>query len=142
MMRLRFWRKILKMGQERLPKKVYEWELRLGVERSWKVYTRELLETLGLGANWDKQKIDESKEEWNKIIKKRIHKREEEEWKRRMQQRPKLRTYRKVKDKLEVEGYLSEDQIRDKQTKNRNRKAHRAGRRGQEMLVRVWEDRR
>jgi hypothetical protein len=34
MMRLRFWRKILKMGQERLPKKVYEWELRLGVERS------------------------------------------------------------------------------------------------------------
>ena len=111
MMRLRFWRKILKMGQERLPKKVYEWELRLGVERSWKVYTRELLETLGLGANWDKQKIDESKDEWNKIIKKRIHKREEEEWKRRMQHRPKLRTYRKVKDKLEVEGYLSSKDV-------------------------------
>merc|ERR1712228_189669 len=48
MMRLRYWRKILKMGQERLTKKVYEWELRLGVEGSWKEYTRELLETLGL----------------------------------------------------------------------------------------------
>ena len=35
MMRLRYWRKILKMGQERLTKKVYEWELRMGVEGSW-----------------------------------------------------------------------------------------------------------
>ena len=106
MIRLRYWRKILNMGQERLTKKVYEWELRLGVDRSWKGYTRELLDTLGLGAYWDKQKIDMSKDEWNRLITERIHKREEEDWKIKMKHKSKLRTYRKVKDKLEVEGYL------------------------------------
>ena len=62
---------------------------------------------VGIRKNWEKQKIEVGKDEWNRIIKKRIHKREEEEWKRRMKHRPKQRTYRKVKDKLEVEGYLS-----------------------------------
>ena len=63
-----------------------------------------MLNELGLGLWWQKSRIDE--EQWKVIVKKSIHKREEEQWKEEIVQRPKLRTYVKLKEKLEMEKYL------------------------------------
>ena len=44
MLRLRYWRKVINMKQEKLPRKVYEWELRRRKRRrSWTMYTKRLM---------------------------------------------------------------------------------------------------
>ena len=41
MIRLRYWRGLIKMQDDKLPKRVYEWELRRRKgKRSWIIYTR------------------------------------------------------------------------------------------------------
>ena len=77
MMRLRYWRNLINMGQERLPKKVYDWELRKGRKGSWVRYTKELLMELGLGEYWMRQEAEKNKTKWNDIIQTRIHVREQ-----------------------------------------------------------------
>ena len=100
MLRLRYWRKILNMTEERLPKITYEWQRESGNESSWVKYTEKILEELGMQELWEKQKVVESKYEWDKKIEKIIHQREEISWKTRMLNKPKSRTYIKHKVKL------------------------------------------
>ena len=101
MLRLRYWRRLIKMQQDKLPKRVYEWELRSRKgKRSWTMYTKKLLLELGLEDYWKEQKVKETREEWGDLISKKIQEREQREWLRTIQKRPKLRTYRLVKKKL------------------------------------------
>jgi hypothetical protein len=58
-----------------------------------------------LGELWETE--DTGKEEdWNELVRTRIHEREEEEWKKSILESTKLRTYVTLKRKLEREPYL------------------------------------
>ena len=53
--------------------------------------------------------MEESKDEWNEILKERIQIREQDKWWKSVRESPKLRTYQKVKNKLQFEEYLNND---------------------------------
>ena len=61
---------------------------------------------LGLEEVWEGERVGPA-EEWGPIIKSAIAAREEREWAREMSEKPKLRTYRKLKSKLSFEPYLN-----------------------------------
>lgn len=113
MIRLRYWRNLLKMKNTRLPKLIYEWEKDSVVnDSSWITYTIKLLRELNLDEYWNKQEINKTKDEWNKLIYNKIQEREQKEWRERSQLKPKLRTYIKYKTILKEEDYLkNEDAI-------------------------------
>ena len=55
---------------------------------------------------WREQRVKETRGEWGELISKKIQEREQREWRLKIQERPKLRTYRLVKKKMEYENYL------------------------------------
>lgn len=117
-MRLRYWGKIVRMSDDRIPKIIYKVSRhRLEQEeadavpfedmtRTWCTYTRKLLKSLHLETQWNTETVG-SEEEWNKLIRERIHEREEIKWRARCLMRPKLRTYCKLKKELRFEPYLA-----------------------------------
>lgn len=105
MLRLRYWRKLLKMNRKRIPRQVYDWEMGRATQKTWCTYTKGLLTELGLGEKWETQKVNENCSEWNNLIEERIHLREECRWRKTITEKPKLRTYRLVKNNLEFEEY-------------------------------------
>ena len=113
MIRLRYWQNLLNMKNKRLPKLIYDWEKENEEnENSWIAYTKKLLRELNLEEYWDKQEINNTKGEWNKLIYDKIQEREQKEWRERAQSKPKLRTYIKYKTILKEEDYLkNEDAI-------------------------------
>ena len=107
MLRLRYWGRLIKMKQGKLPRKVYEWELRRQKgKRSWTMYTKRLLLDLGMEEYWKEQRVKETRGEWGELVSKKIHEREQREWRLALYKSPKLRTYRLVKKNLEHESYL------------------------------------
>ena len=107
MLRLRYWRKLILMKRERLPRKVYEWELKKKIKKKkWTSYTKKILDELGMGEYWEKQEVKEKKDEWNRLIEERIQEREQKLWWMTVNRKSKLRTYRKVKKVLTFEDYL------------------------------------
>ena len=113
MIRLRYWHKLLSMDNTRLPRLVYEWELKNEDRNNcWAKYTKKLLLDLEIDYYWLKQEIDKNREQWNKLIHDKIQEREQKEWRQRALLKPKLRTYVKYKLILEEEKYLkNEDAI-------------------------------
>jgi hypothetical protein len=105
MIRLRYWRKLLNMGKERLPRIVYEGELRKG-GKNWVSHTEDLLRELKLEEYWEKQEVKESEREWNVMLRIKLHTREEREWREKVEAMDKLRTYTTIKTKLISEEYL------------------------------------
>ena len=113
-LRLRYWRRLVVMSEDRIPRIVYEQSRqRLEIElkngglqtATWCKYTKELMEELKLDEYWEANKaLDE--EQWKKLVKSRIHEREEKTWLGKINEKPKLRTYVKLKHKLEQEQYL------------------------------------
>src|SRR5689334_23593565 len=104
-MRLRYWGKLVNMQEHRIPKIVYkESKKRMqeeieagGVQtKTWCSYTKKLLEELELGEWWEREGVEEG--QWKLLIKKRIHTREENHWREEISQKPKLRTYVKIKN--------------------------------------------
>ena len=78
-------------------------------KEAWCDYTRKIMKELGLEEYWEKQDVEKiHKGEWRVIVGKKMQEKEQEEWKRRVESKSKLRTYRKVKTELETEGYLEE----------------------------------
>jgi hypothetical protein len=110
-MRLRYWMRLIEMKDERIPKIVYQESKRRMEEEgeeeldTWCRYTKDLLQELGLGEYWVSEKLGPA-EEWFSLIRNRIHEREEKQWQEEMKQKTKLRTYRKIKHRLEREAYL------------------------------------
>ena len=121
MLRLRYWRKLLKMDRKRIPRKVYDWEMGRTTKKRWCTYTKSLLMELGLGEKWLNQAVSENGSEWNKLIEERIQQREERRWGKRIKEKPKLRTYRLVKTKLTFEEYLKTDDVKGRRLLTRLR---------------------
>ena len=95
------------MNNKRLPKQIYECEKEnQDNNKSWVTYTKKLLSELNLQDFWIQQKINKTKEEWNKLITEKIQIREQREWKQRALSKPKLRTYVRYKKILKKEDYL------------------------------------
>ena len=73
--------------------------------KTWCKYTRDLLKDLHLEEVWLTESVG-TEAEWNKVIRDRIHEREEIKWRTQCLLRPKLRTYCKIKKDLRFEPYL------------------------------------
>jgi hypothetical protein len=113
-MRLRYWAKLVRMGDERIAKTIYkssrrrleqEEEALLPLTKTWCKYTRDLLTELHLVEIWQTEAVG-TEEDWNKLVRERIHEREEIKWRTQCLLRPKLRTYCKIKKDLRFEPYL------------------------------------
>jgi hypothetical protein len=109
-LRLLYWREIV-MTKKGLRWEVYqEGRRRLGVDKeAWCDYTKKMMKEVGLEEYWENQDVIEVyRGVWRAIVWKKIQDKEQEEWRERMDSKPKLRTYRMVKRQLETEKYLEE----------------------------------
>lgn len=114
-MRLRYWARLVRMGDDRIARQVYqasrtrlEREEKEGKETltdTWCVYTRQVMYDLHLHEEWRSENIPDE-DDWNELIREKIHEREEEEWRRACLAKPKLRTYCLLKKSLRTEPYL------------------------------------
>ena len=118
-MRLRYWGKIVRMSDDRIVKRIYrESKNRLEREedeqkhnddvvltKTWCKYTKKLMISLKLEEEWRRECIP-GEDEWNAVIRERIHDREQIKWRTNCLLKPKLRTYVKLKSKLRAEPYL------------------------------------
>jgi hypothetical protein len=107
--RLRLWKKLVE-GVNPLASWVYrqrreEFE-RQGRKdkRNWCWYTWQVLREMGKEVDWAVEYVQGGA--WIQGVRERIQQREEKEWQTRMGEKPRLRTYRLVKEKLEHERYL------------------------------------
>ena len=60
---------------------------------------------LKLEQEWRTERIPDE-DQWNRLVRERIHEREQIKWRTNCLIKPKLRTYSKLKTKLRVEPYL------------------------------------
>jgi hypothetical protein len=118
-MRLRYWGKIVRMTDDRIAKRIYRVSKdRLESEeeeskhnegttttKTWCRYTKKIMYKLKLDREWNTEQIPQE-EGWNKLVRERIHEREQYKWRVSCLTKPKLRTYCKLKSKLRVEPYL------------------------------------
>ena len=72
-------------------------------QTNWCFCTFELLQRYGLDQYWDSEDVGRS---WHRQVFKAVQMVEEREWRARMELKPKLRTYRRLKSKLKCEQYL------------------------------------
>ena len=98
-----------RMDEDRLVKKIYRIRKVELDKKNWCYHTRALLQKLGLGEKWTSEDIGVRQGEWIATVKKAVREREEEEWKKEVASKTKLRTYTKLKTKLESELYLEHD---------------------------------
>ena len=109
---LRYWYKVVRMEETRITKKVY----RVTREKVlhdynkenkclWVNSVKEILEDIGLQSVWKGESLP-SKREWDKLIKAKLHQREQLQWLNQMKMMPKLRTYVNLKTELKCERYL------------------------------------
>jgi len=102
-MRLLFWRKIVCMSQSRLVHlySIGRAQHQAGKKSKWCKETHLLLESLGLEHIWNQDGLSEEEYKlWPATIKEKIQQREEKAWRVAMQSKPKLRTYRLLKNNL------------------------------------------
>jgi hypothetical protein len=121
--KLKYWINIVLMEESRLVKQIYQSSKAAYQSRwveNWSAAIHRLLLKYNLGHLWNDESIITNLEgiEWEDrtirghrkfwvgIIKKKIQEEEEKEWKKAMEDKPKLRTYRTIKNKLELEEYL------------------------------------
>ena len=113
-----------RMSSSRLVKHVYSVSrarYEAGKSSKWCKYTHELLKELGMNDVWQQGTITCNMTTWDKELREKIHAREEKAWLARMQTKPKLRTYRTIKHKLEFEPYLNHDNTYARETMTRLR---------------------
>jgi hypothetical protein len=112
-LRIRFWMKIIKMDKSRLVYKIYKArrdELINGGgsdKKNWCYWTWKALKDLHLEHIWISEKIPEARN-FNQLVSQLMKMKEESEWREKMMKKSKLRTYRKLKIKLELEKYVIE----------------------------------
>jgi hypothetical protein len=114
-MRLRYWAKIVRMGNQRIVRRIYnasrsrlereESDRSTIVTKTWCKYTRDLMKELHLEEQWHTEQVG-PEEEWNELIREKIHEREQIKWRTQCLTRPKLRTYSKLKKELKTEPFL------------------------------------
>jgi hypothetical protein len=118
--RLRYWARLVRMEGNRVPKITYqtsrhrledEHKHEAEITDSWCVYTKKLLTELNMGDRWRDERV-EDEETWKTLIKEKIQEREETDWKTAVNSKPKLRTYKLLKKRLQIENYLLDDKCR------------------------------
>ena len=81
-----------------------------------------LLQSIGLEHVWSQDGLSEEESKlWHATLQAKIQHREEEAWRKAMQGKPKLRTYRLLKDRLCFEDYLTHPDVRARETMTRLR---------------------
>lgn len=100
------------MSSRRLVKQVYAHSRArydAGQSNRWCKYTHALMKQLGMEEIWLKaEHTQEEEKKWEGKLKEEIYKKEEKEWKDRLNTKPKLRTYKNLKQTLTFEdSYLS-----------------------------------
>jgi hypothetical protein len=113
-LRLNFWYKIINMNQDRLIYKIYRArrkELIAGGykdKKNWCYWTWKFLQNLHLEHLWKSEKLSSEKINFSNLVKKLIKIKEESEWRDQIEKKPKLRLYKKLKNKLVLEDYVFE----------------------------------
>src|SRR5689334_7668464 len=78
--------------------------------------------SIGLGDVWERNVLsNEEAKEWKGILRIKIGAREVREWKDRMNNKPKLRTYVRLKEKLKFENYLKTNDRKGREIQTRLR---------------------
>ncbi len=72
---------------------------------TWCAYTKKLMRELHFEQEWAEERVP-PEEEWNEILRERIHDREQIKWRTHCLLKPKLRTYAILKKELRTEPYL------------------------------------
>jgi hypothetical protein len=105
-----YWAKICRMDDSRLVKRVYQARKKaLGKDMSsWCFKVHEILHRLDLDDKWQSEDVG-SEQGWKDDLKKRLHADEERQWRENMENKPKLREYRKFKTSLVREQYLEDN---------------------------------
>ena len=112
-MRLRFWNKIINMKKNRLVYKIYKQrrvEFVKGEKRdkkNWCYWTWRYLKDLHLEHVWETE-TPALGTNFDSLVRKLVKKKEEEEWKAKLEKRSKLRLYKKLKSRLVLEDYVVE----------------------------------
>jgi len=117
--RLLYWGDLVRMPADRFTKMVYlerrkEYEKRSSLNnaksprliRNWCHVTKQLLRELDLLEFWNEESRVPEKIKWRKVVISKIALREQNLWLAEVLTKPKLRTYRLLKDKLRFEPYL------------------------------------
>jgi hypothetical protein len=109
LLRLGFWRRLVKMDDSRVAKHMYV--IGRKEKKGWAKHTKVVLERLGLGEKWQTEDVGTSKVAWRNLCIERLQTREELRWKTEMEGSPKLRTYRIFKKTLQMEPYLAQEEL-------------------------------
>jgi hypothetical protein len=117
LLRIKFWLKLIKMKKEnctdRLVYKIYKqrrndfMKKNMKDKNNWCYWTYKGLKDLNLEHIWQSEKIV-SEHHFIKLVRELIFRKEENEWKIKMEKKTKLRTYRKLKSELKLEEYIIE----------------------------------
>ena len=76
-------------------------------KKNWCYWTWKQLKDLHLEHVWESERLDSKVgRNFENLVRKLLWKREEEEWRERMEKRSKLRLYRKLKTKLGLGDYV------------------------------------
>jgi hypothetical protein len=117
LLRLKFWEKLINMNKSRLVYKIYKQRridfIKSGKKdkKNWCYWTWKYLKDLHLEHFWESEQISESeskKSNFSKLVKDLLNRKEQSEWRERIEKKPKLRLYNKLKDRLVVEDYVLE----------------------------------
>ena len=105
---LKYWGKLLKMEDARLPKIVYRQckNRTAGLKGSFCYSIKSILGNLNLGHLWISEEIGEYSD-WVSVVRAAIKSKDTDLWLLAMQEKPKLRLYRTLKTDLKPEEYLS-----------------------------------
>ena len=105
---LKYWGKLLKMEDARLPKIVYRQckNRTAGLKGSFCYSIKSILGNLNLGHLWISEEIGEYND-WVSVVRAAIKRKDTDLWLLAMQEKSKLRLYRTLKTDLKPEEYLS-----------------------------------
>ena len=116
---MRYWAKLVRMSDDRISKIIYRTSKNrlekeqakqkngeaVTITKTWCKYTKQLLHKLQLEERWKTEEVG-SEDDWNALIRERIHQREQVKWRSRCLMKPKLRTYVTLKRVLKREPFL------------------------------------
>ena len=97
---LRYWNKLIAMSNSRLTKKIFNWEYEQN-NKSWCCELKVIFNMIDMGQIYESQQPCDLS-----VTLKKLESLCESEWQMGLQNKPKLRTYRKIKESYRTEEYL------------------------------------
>jgi hypothetical protein len=114
-LRLAYWGKVVRERKTSVVRVVYE-EGRRRMEAGkagrgeWCVETARLLREMGMGEEWDLEKVG-GEREWKAMVRGMVQGREEDRWRVAMTKKVTLESYVRVKPRLKAEWFLGEGRV-------------------------------